>query len=66
MKDQLSDKIMKFVALTVKRQQKTPTMLIKKAKGIKVCVVNRKLKFEDYKCCLEATQFENKTNHLKK
>ena len=33
MKDQLSDKIMKFVALTVKRQQKTPTMHIKKPKA---------------------------------
>ena len=39
MKDQLSDKIMKFVALTVKRQQKTPTMHIKKPKAQK-CVLS--------------------------
>ena len=28
----------------------------KKAKGTKICVMKRKLKFEDYKNCLEATQ----------
>ena len=28
----------------------------KKAKGTKKCVRKRKLKFEDYKNCLEATQ----------
>ena len=33
----------------------------KKAKNIK-----RKLKFENYKNCLEETQLENKINHLKK
>ena len=36
----------------------------KKAKGTKKCVVKRKLKFEDYKHCLEASQIENKINHL--
>ena len=36
----------------------------KKAKGIKKQVIKRKLKFEDYKNCLEATQLENKINHL--
>ena len=35
-------------------------MKIKKAKGTKKCVVKRKLKFEDYKHCLEPTQLENK------
>ena len=37
---------------------------IKKAKGTKKCVVKRKLKFESYKNCLEATQLENKINYL--
>ena len=36
----------------------------KKAKGTKKCVINRELKFEDYKNCLEAAQIENKINHL--
>ena len=30
----------------------------------KKCVEIRKLKFEDYKNCLEATQLESKVNHL--
>ena len=34
----------------------------KKAKGRKTSVMKRKLKFENYKNCLEATQLENKTN----
>ena len=38
----------------------------KKAKGTKKCVINRKLKFENYKNCLEATQLENKINYLEK
>ena len=38
----------------------------KKAKSTKKCAVKWKLKFEDYKHCLEATQLENKTNHLDK
>ena len=38
----------------------------KKAKGTKSCVIKRKLKFENYKNCLEATQIENKINHLEK
>ena len=38
----------------------------KKAKGTKKCVIKRKLKFENYKNCLEATQLENKINHLGK
>ena len=28
--------------------------------------MKRKLKFENYKNCLEATQLENKINHLEK
>ena len=38
----------------------------KKAKGTKKCVIKRKLRFEDYKNCLEATQLENKINQLEK
>ena len=34
----------------------------KKEKGTKQCVIKRKLKFKNYKNCLEATQFEHKTN----
>ena len=38
----------------------------KKAKNTKECVIKRKLIFENYKNCLEATQLENKINHLEK
>ena len=38
----------------------------KKAKGTKKFVMKRKLKFENYKNCLEATQLENKINYLEK
>ena len=39
---------------------------IKKAKGTKKCITKRKLKFEYYKSCLEATQLEKKINYLEK
>ena len=39
-------------------------MKIKKATDAKKCVIKRKLRFEDYKNCLEATQIENKIYHL--
>ena len=35
---------------------------IKKAKGTRKCVIKRKLKFENYKNYLEATQLENKSS----
>ena len=38
----------------------------KKAKGTKKYVIKRKLKFEYYKNCLEATPIENKINYLEK
>ena len=38
----------------------------KKAKGTKKCVIKIKLKFENYEIYLEATQLENKINHLEK
>ena len=37
-----------------------------KAKGTKKCVIKRKIKFENYKNCLEATQLDNKIKYLKK
>ena len=39
---------------------------IKKAKDTKRCLINRKLKFENYKNCLGATQLENKINYLER
>ena len=66
MKNELGGKILtKFVGLKVK----TYSYLIdhgsedKKAKSEKE---KKKLKFENYKNCLEATQLENKINHLEK
>ena len=38
----------------------------KKAKGTKKCVIKRKLKFQNYKNCLEAAQIENKIIHEEK
>ena len=58
----------KFVGL----RAKTYSYLIddgsedKKAKGTKKCVIKRKLKLENYKSCLEATQLDNKINYLEK
>ena len=37
----------------------------KKEKAQKKFFMKRKFKFEGYKHCLEATQLENKINHLK-
>ena len=41
-------------------------MKMKKQKAKEKCVSKRKLKFENYKICLEATELENKINYLKK
>ena len=69
MKDELGRKIMmEFVGLRVK----TYSYLIdndsedKKAKGSKTCFIKIKIKFENYKNCLEATKIENKINYLEK
>ena len=69
MKDELGAKIMrKFFGLI----PKTYGYLMdggsedKKAKGTKKCNIKRKLKFENYKNCLEATQLENVMNYLEK
>ena len=69
MKGELGGKIMtKLVGLRVKFY----SYLIddgtedKKVKGTKKYVTKRKLKFKNYKNCLEATQLEIKVNHLEK
>ena len=67
MKNELSEKIM-----TKSKEQKKARLRAKnyshliddgsedkKAKGTKMCVVKRKLKFENYKNCLEATQLDH-------
>ena len=63
MKDELRGKIMnRFVGL----RAKTYTYLKynndedKKSKATKNYVIKRKLRFQDYKNCLEAAQIENK------
>ena len=59
--------VIKFVGLRLK----TYSCLIdhgsedKKSKGTKKCVIKRRLKFENYKNCLEATQLNNKINYHK-
>ena len=40
--------------------------VVKKANRVKNCGIRRKLKFENYKNCLEETQLENKINYQKK
>ena len=40
-------------------------MKIKKQKA-KKCAIKRKLKFQDYKNCLEATQSDSKVKYLEK
>ena len=38
----------------------------KNAKSAKKCVIKRKLKFENYKNCSEASQLDNKIKYLEK
>ena len=69
MKHELGEKIMKeFVWLTAKTYSylKDNNDEDKKEKGTKKCAIKRKLEFEDYKNCLEATEIENEKNHLEK
>ena len=69
MKDKLSGKIMtKFVELIAKTYGYLISDVIedKKAKHTKKCVIKRKIKFENYKSCLEAAQLQNQINHLEK
>ena len=69
MKDELREEIKtKFVG----PRAKTYSYLIdddgedKKAKGTKKCVIKRKLKFENYKNCLEANELDTKIKYLEK
>ena len=69
MKGELDGNIMaKFVGL----RAKTYSYLVddgsedKKAKNTKKCFIKRKLKFENYKKCFKATQFDKKINYLQK
>ena len=69
MNDKLGGKIMKeFFGLRVK----TYNYLIKygtkdkKTKGIKECVIKKRLRFKDFKNCLEVAQLKNEINHLEK
>ena len=69
MKDELRGKIMtEFSAL----RQKTYSYLTndnnetKKPENTKKCVIKWKLKFGNYKHCLEATQLENEISKLDK
>ena len=69
MKDEFRGQIMKeFVRLRAKTYSylKDNKDEEKKAKGTKKCVIKIKLKFQDYKNCLEAAQIENKIKHLQK
>ena len=69
MKDKLGGKIM---TIFFEVKAKTYSYLIddssedKKVKGTKKCIIKRKLKFENYKNCLETTQLENKISFLGK
>ena len=69
MKDEIGRKMMKK---HVGIRAKTYSQLVdddsedKKAKNTKKFVMKRRLKFENYKSYLEATQLENKINHLEK
>ena len=38
----------------------------KKAKDTKMCIIKRKIQFEDYKNCLEVAKLESKSKHVKK
>ena len=67
MKDGLGGKIIaKFVSLSSKAYSylKDINDEGKKEKGTKKCVVKRKIKFQDYKNCLKASQIINTVNYL--
>ena len=69
MKGELGGQTMKeFVGLTAKTYSylKDNNDEDKKVKYTRKCVIKRKLKFNDYKNCLEAAQIERKINYLRK
>ena len=66
-KDELVEKVMKeFVRFRAKTYSYLIVKMKKPTEGTKKCAVKRKLKFEDYKDCLKATQVEKKINYLEK
>ena len=69
MKDELGGQIMKeFVGLRAKTYSylKDNNNEEEKAKDTKKCIIKRKLKFQDYKNCLEAAQIERNISYLRK
>ena len=69
MKDELGGQIIKeFVGLRANTYShlKDNNDEDKKAEGTKKCVIKIKLKFQDYKNCLEAAQIKRKINYLRK
>ena len=69
MKDGLGRKIMTdFVGLKTKIYSSLidDNSADEKSKGTKKCVIKRKLRFEHYENCLDATQLENEIKHLEK
>ena len=54
-----------FAVLRLKTSSCLTNDTVEKAKGTK-SVLKRKLKVEEYKHCLDATQLENETNYLEK
>ena len=69
MKDELGRKIIvNFIGLGVKTFSSSTDdgSEDKISKDTKKYVIKRKLKFENYKSCLEVTQPQNKINYLKK
>ena len=56
----------KFVGLRAKKYSYLIDEGIDNKKIPKKCVIKRKRKFENYKKVLEATQLDNKLNHLEK
>ena len=69
MEDELVGKIMtKFVGLIAKTYSdlRDDGREDKKVKDTKKCVIKRKVRLENYKNCLKATQIENKMNYTEK
>ena len=67
MKDELGGRmITEFVGLRTKTYSYLITTATKKNQKAQKSVIKRKLKFENCKNCLEATEIQNKINYLEK
>ena len=67
MKDELGGRIItEFVGLRTKTYSYLITTATKKKQKAQKSVIKRKLKFENCKNCLEATEIQNKINYLEK